>query len=102
MATRCVRVLRCLDDACGIGQRVNVSVCPVGQLIYILGTNFGPPEMTTYLEAVSYGGSLYFPTNCKVVTYEKISCLTVPGIGFNLRWQVRLHLSWGHSKQHLE
>ena len=55
--------------------------------IILNGLNFGP-----YADGanVTYGvtGEEYTPTNCVVVSHEKITCLTVPGIGINLLWRV--------------
>ena len=57
------------------------------QEIILNGLNFGP-----YADGanVSYGvtGEEYTPTDCVVVSHEKITCLTVPGIGINLLWKV--------------
>jgi hypothetical protein len=59
------------------------------QRIFIIGQYFGNNQ--SYLEAVNYGrGLAYSPfQSCVVVTHENISCLTVPGVGANLLWQVR-------------
>ncbi len=58
------------------------------QRIFIIGQYFGNKQ--SYLEAVKYGrGLAYSPyQSCVVLTHENISCLTVPGVGANLMWQV--------------
>ena len=60
------------------------------QRIFIIGQYFGNNQ--SYLEAVNYGrGLAYSPfQSCVVVTHENISCLTVPGVGADLFWQVRV------------
>jgi hypothetical protein len=59
------------------------------QSIFIIGKFFGPQQ--SYLQSVLYGrGLMYNPfDSCRVVSHENISCLTVPGVGTNLLWQVR-------------
>ncbi len=61
-----------------------------GQQIFIIGRHFGPPSQPAYLESVTYGRGLAYSTKCTVVTHENISCLTVPGVGANMHWQVRV------------
>ena len=58
------------------------------QRIIITGQYFSHNQ--SYLEAVKYGrGLAYSPyQSCVVLTHENISCLTVPGVGANLMWQV--------------
>ncbi len=60
------------------------------QTIYVIGQYFGNNQ--SYLQAVNYGrGLLYDPLlSCVVLTHENISCLTRPGVGSALSWQVHV------------
>ena len=57
------------------------------QIVELNGLNFGP-----YADGavVTYGvsGVEYSPTDCLVVSHQKITCKTVPGIGQGLFWRV--------------
>ena len=57
------------------------------QIVVLNGLNFGPYSNGS---VVSYGvtGMEYSPTNCVVVSHQKITCMTVPGIGQGLFWRV--------------
>jgi hypothetical protein len=68
-----------------------------GEYVNITGGNFGPPNALElygieYLEWVKYGpsGSEYLATGCKVLSSSLIRCLTVPGVGGDLVWVVRI------------
>ncbi len=67
----------CADCSRGVLQRIS-----------IIGEFFGNNQ--SYLQAVNYGRGLQYDPllSCVVVTHENISCLTKPGVGPNLSWQV--------------
>ena len=58
-----------------------------GQNVVLNGLNFGPyPDevVVTYGE----GSNEYSARNCRAVSHQRVECLTAPGAGQNLRWQV--------------
>ena len=62
-----------------------------GELIDIVGENFGPPELSeSLLENVLYGlsGNSYTATDCIVLSHERVRCRTVEGQGQLHRWIV--------------
>jgi hypothetical protein len=76
-----------LDSITGIGASDGKTN---GQQIVVLhGSNFGPYSKPA---AVSYGvtGEEYKPTGCVIQSHEMMTCTTVPGIGKNLYWRVRV------------
>ena len=63
-----------------------------GDVVVVIGENFGPAT-PSYLQDVTYGpsGTEYTAQNCSVVVdHTHISCVTVPGVGANLRWVVTI------------
>ena len=58
-----------------------------GQQVILNGLNFGPYSDGA---TVTYGvaDTEYKPTDCVVRSHQKITCLTVPGIGSALFWHV--------------
>lgn len=83
------------------GRGTNLAETPGGQAVYISGSQFGP--VSTYNVAaeamspplsVSYGQLTdstlrYTAASCAVTTANSIiSCVTAPGVGTNLVWQV--------------
>jgi hypothetical protein len=66
--------------------------------VTLLGSNFGPSvygNTTKDYITISYGlgttGSLFFSAgSCGVTTPSSMTCLTGPGIGANLQWQVTI------------
>lgn len=65
-----------------------------GNIVLVLGHNFGPPPGTvgnvTYLTSVMYGptGAEHTARACMVVTQHEISCVLAAGIGSGLVWIV--------------
>jgi len=72
-----------------------------GEVITIVGDNFGPVSSYAYgapydliVGDLTYGPrsdpSRYRPTNCTVMSHTNIRCLTAPGSGNLLYWQVTI------------
>jgi VCBS repeat-containing protein len=72
------------------GQGSNGGSTDGNEEIFIIGTNFGPTS-PSYLDSVTYGrsGNEYTASSCSVIeSSTQIRCLTVPGVGQNLKWIV--------------
>ena len=76
-----------LDTIQGVGSIESKTIG--GQIVTLHGNNFGP-----YVDGskVTYGkdGTEYSPTGCIVVNHQTIQCTTVPGVGFDLFWQIEV------------
>ena len=57
--------------------------------VYIHGYNFGPIDQPTFFESMTYGenGDEY-KAKCEHLGHILVHCLTVPGSGANLLWQI--------------
>ena len=92
MRTLCVRCV--CDGACTSARAPSglpwLPHCCAPQAIFILGSYFGNNQ--SYLQAVNYGPALLYDPllSCVILTHENISCLTKPGVGAGLSWQVRV------------
>ena len=83
----------------GIGVDVDELLSDGGQVVHILGDDFGPAreyleatfgEGTRYLEGVTYGpsGLEYTAKDCIVVDHDNVTCTTIPGVGEDHHWQI--------------
>mgnify|MGYP005991323017 CR=1 FL=1 len=62
-----------------------------GELVQLYGKNFGPPGNTTiFFEKATYSGEDHSDAGqlCSVQSHEHIVCMTSPGTGSGLRWEV--------------
>ena len=64
-----------------------------GQEVFIHGANFGPSTKPEFLEALSFGPSATqysITSDCAVQDHDTIRCITAPGVGASLAWQVTI------------
>jgi len=62
-----------------------------GDIVYLIGSQFGDISISGTQIVVTYGktGTEYTATNCRVeASHTKVQCLTVPGTGRGLQWQI--------------
>ena len=62
-----------------------------GERVDIVGENFGPPGTSeSLLESISYGpnANTYTPSECRVLSHDRIRCKTVEGHGQVHQWVV--------------
>ena len=70
-----------------------------GQALVVNGNNFGPPlsssNGTLFLDSITYGPLSYVSgivatSSCSVTSHFRIDCVSLPGVGANHDWQVRV------------